>query len=63
MSGFWFASLKPIIVIIEEAASERLLNASAVMDIDFVIKPTSNLAVNRSKLSVMPMIPDRIPYK
>ena len=43
LSGFFDASLIPIIVMIEESASERLLTASSMIEIDEDARPTAAL--------------------
>ena len=46
-SGFLDASLKPISDMIDEPASERLLNASAIIDIDALSTPARYLPANK----------------
>ena len=55
-----FAILKPIIVIIEEAASDKLLNASAKIETELENKPTDNFIINKIKLVTIPTIPARL---
>ncbi|KIU06506.1 hypothetical protein SC08_Contig83orf00266 [Clostridium butyricum] len=54
-------SLNPSIVIIEDAASDKLLNASAVIDILEVINPTESLIVNKTRFTKIPIIPPKNP--
>ena len=45
----------------EEPASERLLNASAVMATDDEINPAINLITARIKFVIIPTIPEKEP--
>ena len=47
---------------IEEPASDRLLNASAVMAMEWLIIPATIFSTNRKKLKKMPTEPVRMPY-
>ena len=62
LSAGRFANLNPIIVITEDAVSERLLNPSAVMDTLEVINPTIIFVIAKAKLDIIPTIPARFPY-
>jgi hypothetical protein len=55
------AILKHKRVIIDDPASDRLLNASAVAAIDDDIIPTTNFPAKRSKFRIIPDIPLIIP--
>ena len=55
--------MKPTRVIIEEAASERLLTASAVMEIAPVTIPVVSFAINKIMLQIIPTIPAKTPYE
>ena len=46
---------------IEEAASDRLLNASAIMEMLPVINPTPIFAPNKIRLQQIPTMPAIIP--
>lgn len=60
-SAFWPASLKPTSVTTDEPASDKLLNASAVMEIEAESTPAQSLPAESSRLSRMPTTPDRTP--
>ena len=60
-SAFCPANRKPTRVTTEEAASERLLKASAVTEMAPEISPAASLPANRSRLRAMPMAPDTTP--
>jgi hypothetical protein len=53
------ASLKPTIVIIDDAASDRLLKASAVTAILPEISPIDSFIANKIALTIIPIIPPR----
>ena len=55
------ASLKPMSVMMEDPASERLLTASAVMATDPETDPARNFPAKSSALSAMPTMPDSLP--
>ena len=55
------AILKPIIVTIEEAASDKLLNASAIIAILEATTPTVSLIANKIKLIIIPTTPPSTP--
>lgn len=55
------AILNPIIVIIDEAASDKLLNASAIIAIDPANNPTNNLIRNSSVFIMIPTAPPKFP--
>ena len=55
------AILKPIRVTMEEPASERLLKASATIEIAPVKRPARILIVNKSKLQHIPTAPANVP--
>ena len=57
LSAGLLASLKPRIVITEEATSERLLKASAVIAMLFDIIPITSLVAKRIKFSIIPTKP------
>ena len=61
-SGFFEESLNPKIWIIEEAASERLLNASATIATEAEIVPKRNFAKNKIIFNPIPTAPQRTPY-
>ena len=61
-SAFFAESLKPSIEIMEEAASDKLLNASATIAIDDDIVPAMNFAVKSKMLRKTPNPPHRMPY-
>ena len=61
-SGFAPASLNPISVTAEDPASDRLLNASAVTAIEWLIVPAKNLPQKSRIFKKIPTIPQRIPY-
>ena len=63
LSGFCPASLKPISVITEEAASEKLFIASAIIATDPAIMPTVSLPATSSMLSIMPVMPESCPQR
>ena len=54
-------SRKPASVITEDSASDRLLNASAVMAMEPVTAPANAFAPNSSALSAMPTAPQSTP--
>ena len=56
-----FDILKPIIVIIDEAASDKLLKASAEIAIDPTSIPTENFITNKIKLIIIPITPPKVP--
>ena len=60
-SGFLPEILNPTIVTMEAAASERLLNASAITATDFEKMPAISLPENSRKLKHIPAIPHRTP--
>lgn len=60
-SGFLPASRKPASVMMEEAASEILLKASAVMATECESTPAKYLPANSNRLSAMPTPPQRVP--
>ena len=62
-SAFWPASRNPTSVTTEEAASVRLLNASAVTEIAPASRPAISLPANRNKLRMMPVMPASVPYR
>ena len=55
-----FAILNPMIVIIEEAASDKLLNASAKIETELESNPTDNLIKKSNELVIIPIIPARL---
>ena len=55
-------SLKPISVTIDDPASERLLNASATIEIDAVNTPAANLPANKKRFKTIPTAPLKTPY-
>ena len=61
-SGFWPAILKPIKVMIDDAASDKLLNASAVTAMELLSTPAKNLKPNNKRLKKIPHPPQTIPY-
>ena len=61
-SAFCPASLKPTRVTTDEPASDRLLKASAVMEMEPVISPANSFPADSSRLSTIPTAPDRMPY-
>lgn len=61
-SALCAAILKPAIVMIDEPASDRLLNASAVTAIEWLIVPAKNLPQKSRIFKKIPTIPQRIPY-
>jgi hypothetical protein len=61
LSAGLLASFTPKKLIMEEAASERLLKASAVTEILLMIHPTVSFTANRVILQTIPTILDRIP--
>ena len=61
-SGFRPAIRKPISVTIEEAASERLLRASAVIAIEPESRPETSFPANRQRFKKIPTAPDIVPY-
>ena len=61
MSGFWPAILNPMIDTRDDPASERLLNASAVIAIEPLITPTKYLKENSKIFKNMPNTPHTIP--
>ena len=60
-SGFWPASWKPSSVTKDEPASERLLNASAVMAMEPESIPAKNFPAKRKIFSAIPTAPQRMP--
>ena len=46
----------------EEIASDKLLNASAVTEMADVMIPAVNLAAKRKRFKIIPTIPVSIPY-
>lgn len=56
------ASLNPTKVTIDDAASERLFAASAMMEIDADDKPIMNFNTQSITLHIIPTIPLRVPY-
>ena len=62
LSACLFAILKPAIVIIEDAASARLLIASAVIEMLCATVPIKSLATDRSMFSAIPTAPLSMPY-
>ena len=63
MSGFLEASLKPIKVITDDAASVILLTASATMAILPKIKPTIALPKANNRFNTMPQAPPTAPRR
>ena len=55
------AILKPTIVITEDAASDKLLKASADTAIEPTNKPTKSLTKNKIILTIIPTIPPNVP--
>ena len=51
-----------MIVIIEEAASDKLLNASAKIETELESNPTDNLIKKSNELVIIPIIPARLAY-
>ena len=49
-----------MIVIIEEAASDKLLNASAKIETELESNPTYNLIKKSNELVIIPIIPARL---
>lgn len=49
-----------MIVIIEEAASDKLLNASAKIETELESNPTDNLIKKSNELVIIPIIPARL---
>ena len=62
LSASLYAILKPISDTSDEPASERLLNASAVIEIAPEMVPAMNFPVKRHIFKNMPTIPVRVPY-
>ena len=62
-SAFCPARRKPTRVTREEAASDRLLKASAVTDTEPVMTPAINFPRESNRFSRMPTIPDMVPYR
>ena len=60
-SGFWPAILKPIRVMMEEPASERLLKASAVIAMELHRTPARNFPAKRQRFRKIPIAPHRMP--
>jgi hypothetical protein len=60
-SAFWPARRKPTRVTTEEAASDRLLKASAVTAMEAVAMPAKSLPRKSSRFSPMPTAPDSVP--
>ena len=56
LSGAFPASFAPIIVIIEDNASVRLLTASKVIAIEFVANPTNALKITSIILTIIPIM-------
>ena len=61
-SAGFSAILTPIKPIMEEAASDRLLNASAMTEMLFTNIPIISLAANRRRLQKIPTPLARVPY-
>ena len=59
LSGGILANLNPTIVITDDAISDKLLNASAIIAILDVNKPTDNFTPNNIKFAIIPTIPAR----
>ena len=60
-SAGFSAILTPINPIMEEAASERLLNASAITEILLISSPISSFAPNSSMLQKIPTMLESVP--
>ncbi len=56
------ANLKPNNVATDEPASDKLFNASAVMDTECVITPAKNFTVKSMTLHMIPTYPLNMPY-
>ena len=63
LSGFCPASLKPASVITEEAASEKLFIASAIIATEPAIIPTVSLPATSRMFSTIPVIPESSPHR
>ena len=61
LSAGILANLKPIMVITEEPASDKLLKASAVIAILAEINPTENFIKNKIILTIIPTILAKYP--
>ena len=61
-SGFFDAILNPSIETREEAASDRLLKASAVMATEPARVPAINFAAKRTIFRKIPNVPHKTPY-
>lgn len=61
-SALCAAILKPAIVMIDEPASDRLLNASAVIEIAPLNIPAKSLPAKSMRFKNIPTIPHSIPY-
>jgi hypothetical protein len=55
------ASLNPKNVTTELPASDKLLNASAVTEIDAVSIPDKSFALNKMRFSIIPTTPEKLP--
>ena len=62
LSAGLFAIFTPTKLMTEDAASERLLNASAIIARECIPTPISSLAANSNTLQQIPTILDKIPY-
>ena len=60
-SAFIPENLNPTREIKDDPASDRLLNASAVIAMDPLITPARYFPANRNTLSAMPTIPQSMP--
>ena len=49
-------------VIIDEPASDRLLNESAIIEIEPLIIPAISFVANKNILKNIPIAPQRVPY-
>ena len=61
-SGFWLDRRKPISVMMDEPASDRLLKASANMEIAPDKSPAVSFPAKRQRLSTIPTMPESWPY-
>ena len=61
-SALCAAILKPAIVMIDEPASDRLLNASAVIEIAPLSIPAKSLPAKSMRFKNIPTIPHSMPY-
>ena len=62
VSGFLSAIIKPASDITDEPASERLLNASAIIEIAPLMLPAINFPIKRNTFNTIPVIPVKVPY-